>query len=104
MRQQSSALLLLSSILLCSRLTLRDLPPLPWATAISFRSVRRQLLSATLSDSSAEGDALSTACFVLGLEKGMELAVSAGVEAIFIDENYELHFTPGFSTPYTLPE
>ena len=63
------------------------------------------LLSVTiLSDSSAEGDALSTACFVLGLEKGMELAVSAGVEAIFIDENYELHFTPGFSTPYTLPE
>ena len=63
------------------------------------------LLSVTiLSDSSAQGDALSTACFVLGLEKGMELAVSAGVEAIFIDENYELHFTPGFSTPYTLPE
>ena len=34
----------------------------------------------------------------------MELAVSVGVEAIFIDENYELHFTPGFSTPYSLPE
>lgn len=63
------------------------------------------LLSVTiLSDSSMEGDALSTACFVLGLEKGMELAVSAGVEAIFIDEEYGLHFTPGFSTPCTLPD
>lgn len=40
-------------------------------------------------------DALSTACFVLGTEKGMELAEYFGVEALFVDENGELTMTDG---------
>ncbi len=41
---------------------------------------------------SVDGDALSTACFSLGLEKGMELLDSTEDAAgIFITEDYELH-------------
>ena len=42
---------------------------------------------------SVDGDALSTTCFSLGLEKGMELLDSTEDAAgIFITEDYELHF------------
>lgn len=59
--------------------------------------VRNNLLGVTiLSDSSMEGDALSTTCFVLGLDKGMELIESLdGVDAVFITEDYELHYSKG---------
>lgn len=41
-------------------------------------------------------DALSTAVFVLGLEKGMELLKSLdGVEGVIIDKEGEIHLTPG---------
>lgn len=44
-----------------------------------------------LSKKSVDGDALSTSCFLLGLEDGMKLIESLdGVDAIFITENYEL--------------
>ena len=44
-----------------------------------------------LSENSVDGDALSTSCFVLGLEEGQKLIQSLdGVEAIFITENYKL--------------
>lgn len=47
-----------------------------------------------ISDRSVDGDALSTTCFALGLEKGMELIESMeGVEAVFITEDYEIHTT-----------
>ncbi|HIR75397.1 MAG TPA: FAD:protein FMN transferase [Candidatus Choladousia intestinipullorum] len=50
-----------------------------------------------LSNSSAEGDALSTSCFVLGLEKGMELVESLdGTEALFITDEQELCCSDGF--------
>lgn len=57
------------------------------------------LLSVTvLSGSSADGDILSTACFLLGPEKGMAYAESIpGVEAVFITEDYALHPTSGLS-------
>ncbi len=48
-----------------------------------------------ISESSAKADALSTALFVLGAEKGMELALNEGVEAIFALENGEILQTPG---------
>lgn len=50
------------------------------------------LLSVTiLSDSSVAGDALSTACFALGVQKGTQLIEQLeGVEALFINENYEI--------------
>lgn len=55
------------------------------------------LLSVTIvSDSSVDGDGLSTACFSLGLEQGMELANSLdGVYAYFITEDYEIHCSDG---------
>ncbi len=44
-----------------------------------------------ISDSSAEGDALSTTCLALGLEDGMELVESLnGVEAVFVTDEYEV--------------
>lgn len=49
-----------------------------------------------LTDRSVEGDALSTACFVLGKEKGLELAESIeGVEAIFITQDGDFFETSG---------
>ena len=55
------------------------------------------LLSVTiLSDSSADGDGLSTTCFSLGLEKGMELINSLdGIYACFIDEDYNIYYSEG---------
>lgn len=50
-----------------------------------------------LSDTSTVGDGLSTTCFVLGLEKGMDLIESMpGVEALFITEDEALHYSSGF--------
>lgn len=40
-------------------------------------------------------DALSTACFILGAEKGMELAEKYGAEALFVLENGEIVMTRG---------
>lgn len=53
------------------------------------------LLGVTIfSSSSVDGDGLSTTCYALGLEKGMELIESLeGVEALFITDDYELHYT-----------
>lgn len=49
-----------------------------------------------VSESSADGDALSTVCFSLGLEKGIELADSlSGVRAIFITEDGSMHYSEG---------
>lgn len=63
--------------------------------------IQNELLGVTiLSDSSMTGDALSTTCFVLGLDKGMALIESLDhVEAVFITTDYELHFTSGMKTP-----
>lgn len=56
------------------------------------------LLSVTiLSTDSVDGDALSTTCFVLGEEKGLELIESLpDIEALFITSDYELVYTSGF--------
>ena len=50
-----------------------------------------------ISDSSAAGDALSTACFVLGPEKGMALVESLeNTEALFITEDLSMYQSSGF--------
>ena len=55
------------------------------------------LISVTIiSDQSVDGDALSTTCFALGLEGGLKFAEKKGVQAVFITEDYELHYTDGF--------
>ncbi len=50
-----------------------------------------------ISVSPADGDALSTTCFALGLEKGMEFVESLDkVYAVFITEDEKLHYSEGF--------
>lgn len=55
------------------------------------------LISVTiLTPESVDGDALSTVCFSLGLEKGMELVNSMDhVYAYFITEDYQIHYSDG---------
>ena len=56
------------------------------------------LLGVTIvAGSSADADGLSTTCFILGRKKGMELINKiSGVEAVFITDDYKLHYTSGF--------
>lgn len=50
-----------------------------------------------VSDKSVDGDALSTTCFALGLDRGMELIDSLpDVHAVFITDDYELHYSKDF--------
>lgn len=58
-----------------------------------------------ISDQSVDGDALSTTCFALGLEKGSELANSLDdVEAIFVTTDHEIHYTDGFKQHISVTE
>lgn len=56
------------------------------------------LVSVTIiSEQSVDGDALSTSCYVLGLERGMELVNSlSDVQAVFVTEDGKLHFSEKF--------
>ncbi len=56
------------------------------------------LIAVTIvSDYSVDGDGLSTSVFALGLDKGMELIDSMdNVYAVFITDDYELHYSNGF--------
>ena len=55
------------------------------------------VVSATvISENGLLSDALSTACFVLGIEKGFDLADEFGAKVIFVTENGEIH-TKGIS-------
>ena len=58
---------------------------------------QNELASVTiLSEGSMEGDALATAAFILGREKGLELIESLpGVEAVFIDRNRQVTYSSG---------
>lgn len=40
-------------------------------------------------------DALSTACFVLGIEEGMKLALDYGCQAVFVTDSGEIYTTDG---------
>lgn len=54
---------------------------------------------------SVDGDGLSTTCFALGLEKGMELIESLDdTEAIFITSDQVLHCTSGIGTKIPFEE
>ena len=55
--------------------------------------------------SSTTADALSTACFVLGLDKGLELLESLpDTEGIFISEDYKITVTSGLTGTVTLTD
>lgn len=64
------------------------------------------LLSVTIvSDNSVDGDALSTICFTLGLEKGLELIHSLeDTYAIFVTDDYKLHYSDGFLDSISVEE
>ena len=47
-------------------------------------------------------DALSTACFVMGLEDGMAYATEKGVEAIFVTKEKEVYITKGLKKKFRL--
>lgn len=68
-------------------------------------SVKNGLASVTIiSDKSIDGDALTTCCFVLGLEEGMKfIETIEGVEAIFIDENEQTYMTAGVGGENGIP-
>lgn len=56
-----------------------------------------------MSNSSTDGDALSTSVFLLGLEKGLELAESLeDVEAIIITKSNEIYTTTGIGESFDL--
>ena len=59
---------------------------------------QNNLYSVTIiTNSSVMADALSTTCFLLGLKDGMNLINSLdGVEALFITNDYELHYSNNF--------
>ena len=60
-----------------------------------------------ISEESVVGDALSTSCFALGLEKGLKLVQSIPeVQAVFVTESGEMHFSAGFeeAIPLTYTE
>jgi len=58
-----------------------------------------QLTSVTIiSDSSVQGDCLSTTCFTLGLDDGLKLIESLnGIEAIFVTSDNQIHYSSGAS-------
>jgi thiamine biosynthesis lipoprotein len=64
------------------------------------------LISVTIvAQTSIDADALSTAAFVLGLAKGLQLVQSLeGVEAIFIADDRKVHITPGLKDSFTLAD
>lgn len=47
-------------------------------------------------------DALSTACFVLGVEEGSALAQEFGAEALFVDKSGQIHMTQGMEEYFHL--
>lgn len=61
------------------------------------------LISVTIiSDSGLLSDAMSTACFVLGLEDGMVYAEEKGVEAVFVTDKKEVYVTSGLGKRFRL--
>lgn len=53
-------------------------------------------------DAGLLSDGLSTACFVLGAEKGMELLEEYGMEGVFIDKKKQVSVTEGIADRFTL--
>lgn len=63
------------------------------------------LISVTVvCDSGLKSDGLSTACFVLGLEKGMELLKEYGAEGVFVDEERNVYLTEALKDCFTLKD
>lgn len=64
--------------------------------------VSNSLMSVTVvCKSGALSDALSTACFALGLEDGMRLAREFDAEAVFITEDMKIYLSPGLKKAFS---
>jgi thiamine biosynthesis lipoprotein len=63
-----------------------------------------ELVAVTIiSKKSTDGDGLSTTCFALGLDKGLELIASLpDTYAVFITKDYEVYYSKGFEEAITL--
>lgn len=58
--------------------------------------VDNSLVSVTVcSNDGLLSDALSTACFILGIEEGMKLALDYGCQAVFVTDSGEIYTTDG---------
>lgn len=58
-----------------------------------------------ISKKSVDGDGLSTSCFALGLEKGLELIASLpDTYAVFITSDYQVHYSKGFKEAIKVKE
>lgn len=58
-----------------------------------------------LADSSIDADALSTTCFVLGVDKGLEFIKNKpGVDALFITPDRKIRMTEGFKNVFKLTD
>lgn len=63
--------------------------------------VDNEVCSITIvSDSGLLSDALSTACFVLGVEEGLKLAEKYGAEALFFTKNLHVYQTKGMESMF----
>lgn len=63
------------------------------------------LISVTVvCESGLKSDGLSTACFVLGLERGMELLKEYGAEGVLVDEEKNVYITEGLKTLFDLKD
>lgn len=61
------------------------------------------LISVTIvCDSGLKSDGLSTACFVLGMERGMELIQEYGAEGVFVDEEKNVYITQGLKSLFEI--
>lgn len=67
--------------------------------------VQNGLVSVTVvSDNGLASDALSTACFVLGAEKGMKFAEKYGCEVIFVDSDKKVTVSDGIKDSVKLTD
>lgn len=64
-----------------------------------------ELMSVTIiSDSGFLSDALSTACFVMGLDEGLAYAEKKGVDAVFVTKDKQVYITKNLKKTFILKE
>jgi thiamine biosynthesis lipoprotein len=69
----------------------------------SGRSADSGLMGVTIvGKNGAQCDAMSTAVFVLGVEKGLELVRAQGLEAVLVTNDNKIYLTQGLKGVFTL--
>lgn len=66
--------------------------------------VNGEIASVTIiSDKSVDGEGLSTACYIMGVEKGLDLIDSIdGVEGIYVTSDKKIYYTNGIKNAFSL--